>query len=705
MSPSIENNRWSVASTDFATRVIVPDLQGFFDKLPILGNAPKGRTLIIEPGTRALIIDEGMLIGELSAGSYTLELFVQRLQFWRNKQATIFLVRGEDVPIESKASNVPSLENVCFHVGYRWTTQVIDILQFMGNLMGAKTSLSIQELEELLSPIVGQALYTTIGSTSYDQILHPDFVTQLSDGIKSRLDVKLQRYGLDFVGLQQIDLTSDSDKLTERKGELFQEAREVQLQRAAAEIENEQLTAKLDDYRQKTRLRSQLREVVSEDNLNKIHSQEDLKKAIADVDKERLMRTEDREALLAAYEARKGDRENLRNHLLATLDIQREQELEELRVEMDYAVQLKSLQRQLDLTNLSHTQESSKWRHAIEQEKEEATHRRQQKSENVKACWDRIRNVRQQKRDDSWQAIQHDQKMEEVRSDLEVATAERARKVAIIQSELNARLAGEKLEIEKRQREWELEHRQQRSSNQLERLQRLQEMNAQVAERQQRMQLELENLKEDSASKRELNRIQVMAGLSTEVLIATAGSNNAALLADLKKHEATQEAIKVQATSQPTAQLNEERLRMYEKMNESERAKADAIAEAYKAAMQAQSGIVHQMVGGLAQAYTPIVTTIPTHVATAARVTPPSMPVVETWYVSIHGQQTGPLSRQQLLQYIQSGQVVPATMVWKSGLPQWVAANQLPELSEMLGPPTIPPSLPIGSGPPSLPPQ
>ena len=255
-------------------------------------------------------------------------------------------------------------------------------------------------------------------------------------------------------------------------------------------------------------MRSQIREVVSNDNLNIIHSQEDFAKAIAEIDKGRLLRSQDKEALLAAYESRTGDRENLRAHLVATLDIQREQELDELRVEMDYAVRLKSLQKELELTKLSHTQESFQWRHELEHEKEEATHRRQQKSENVRARWERIREVRQQKRGDSWQAIQHDQKIEEVRGDLDVAKADRARKVALIQSDLNVRLAGEKLEIEKRQREWELEHRQQSSINQLERLQRLQDMNAQFAERQQRLKLEIENLKEDSASKRELNRIR-----------------------------------------------------------------------------------------------------------------------------------------------------------------------------------------------------
>jgi hypothetical protein len=215
-------------------------------------------------------------------------------------------------------------------------------------------------------------------------------------------------------------------------------------------------------------------------------------------------------------------------------------------------------------------------------------------------------------------------------------------------------------------------------------------MNAKFVEQQQRMQVEMENLKADSDSKRELDRIKALGGLSTEALVATASAENAALLADLKKHEASQEAAKVQATSNPSADLDQERLRMYEKMTETERAKADAIAEAYKAAMQTQTTNVEQMIGGLAQAATP-----PSQPVAMPPAVPPPTPAAEVWYVSLNGQQSTPLPFTQVQQYIQSGQVNAATMVWKTGMSGWMAAGQVPDLAPYLpatGPPGPPPS-------------
>jgi hypothetical protein len=378
-------------------------------------------------------------------------------------------------------------------------------------------------------------------------------------------------------------------------------------------------------------------------------------------------------------------------------------DLDELRVEIDYAIRMKSLGKELELSRLSQTKEAEEWRHELGREKEEATHRRQQRHENVKARWERVREARQQKRDDSWEAILHDHKMEDVRSDLEVAKADRARKVALIESELNSRLEAEKLEVKKRQQEWELDVQDRKSTSQLDKLQQVQEMNTQFTERQQRMQMEMENLKADSTSKRELDRINAMSNLSTEALVATAGTENAALLADLKKHEATQDAAKAQATANPAAELNEERLRMYEKMNETERAKADAVAEAYKLAMQSQQGNVQQMIGGLSQAATPaapVPAGFPPPMTPAAA--PPPMPAAETWLVSLNGQQSPALQLAQVQQYIQSRQVMATTMVWKTGMPAWAQAGQVPELAAMFNAaPSAPPPMPgVPPGPP-----
>ena len=220
-------------------------------------------------------------------------------------------------------------------------------------------------------------------------------------------------------------------------------------------------------------------------------------------------------------------------------------------------------------------------------------------------------------------------------------------------------------------------------------------MNARFAEQQQRMQLELETLKADSSHKRELERMQAMGSMSTEAMIATAGADNAALLADLKKHEATQETAKVEATASPDAALNEERLRMYEKMNETEKAKADAIAEAYKMAMQSQQTNVSTMFGGLAQGATGGQPAAPKQTAPQQSAPPPAA----VWHVSLNGTQSPAMSLEQVHQAIQTGQVVPATMVWKTGMKEWNTADQVKELADFFGPPPMP-----NDGPPTMPP-
>lgn len=44
------------------------------------------------------------------------------------------------------------------------------------------------------------------------------------------------------------------------------------------------------------------------------------------------------------------------------------------------------------------------------------------------------------------------------------------------------------------------------------------------------------------------------------------------------------------------------------------------------------------------------------------------------WYYSSNGQQMGPVSYEQLKQRAQSGSLLPSDLVWKEGLPDWVAA-------------------------------
>ena len=397
MTVSIQNDRWAVSPEVYAVRITIPDLRAYFEKIPLIGTTPKERSLVIEPGTRALLVEDGVLLGEAEAGSYTFESLEERLQFWRNKQTTAFLTRGEDQVLKSTINNVPCIEGVCYDFVFQWTLQMRDVLAFMNNLMGANDDVTVAGMQKMLGPMVAQAIRETVGQHSFHEVGKPEFTSVLADGIRSRVDVRLKRYGLVFHDLQWIKPTSDGDHLDEKKGELFLAAKETQLERAAAEVENDKLKARLENYKEKIPVRTALREAVSDDKLSKVQSTEDFKKALVEVDKQRLLRKEDHEMLVEAYDDRKEDRGQLREHLLATLDLQREQELDALRLDLDHVVQMKSMEHDIDLAKISRSADADAWKEELEREKQQNAHRWEQKHEKERAKWQIIRENRREK--------------------------------------------------------------------------------------------------------------------------------------------------------------------------------------------------------------------------------------------------------------------------------------------------------------------
>lgn len=54
------------------------------------------------------------------------------------------------------------------------------------------------------------------------------------------------------------------------------------------------------------------------------------------------------------------------------------------------------------------------------------------------------------------------------------------------------------------------------------------------------------------------------------------------------------------------------------------------------------------------------------------------------WYIIYNGQQVGPLDKFQLRNY----NLTPASMVWHEGMPDWQPAGNVPELQEVMTPPS-----------------
>src|SRR5262245_23551654 len=71
---------------------------------------------------------------------------------------------------------------------------------------------------------------------------------------------------------------------------------------------------------------------------------------------------------------------------------------------------------------------------------------------------------------------------------------------------------------------------------------------------------------------------------------------------------------------------------------------------------------------------------------------PPPMPAGVSYFLGIKGQQSGPFDYATLTGKIKDGSLSRGTLVWKQGMPAWVAAESVAELKELFA--AVPPPLP-----------
>ena len=666
----ILNSRWQASSEQFAVRINTTneEISG------LLKNS-----IVVEPGTRAYVFQEGQAIGEIPPSEYTVKSFTEKLMFWRKGQTTVILVRSDIQAFEVPECDCLTSDGLVLAAKARCAVQIADIGKFLLNLLGPRDTFSVSEIRERATTLLQQALWYAIGSRSLQQVNSPAIAHELSKQIEDGINLSFQRYGLKFVEVEMISTRSGEF------GEVLKSNAQLKLANLKDQGETAKIQADLNTIQQRVPVREQLRDAVQSDKMDKIRTKEEMSQFLLEINKGKLLRKEELDVLVEEFDKRKEDRESLCDHLTAVIDLNREQEIEQLRESVSHQIKLQGLRSEIKLAELAGEKANLEWKQELQREVDSANHLNARRKTDLQAKWDRIREQQRQRQDAGWEDLVHRQKVETLRQDVEVAEQQRQKRVALLEQETVTELDRQKIEMERRRKEWELEVAEKESMSQLDRLQRVQEMNLQMQERERRTRLDLEELKADKSHQRELDRMEAMGKLGTEALIASANLDNAALLADLNKHKSSEQSKRHEAEISNKDQLNEERLKMYEKLSDVERAKADAVTAAFREAMQGQQATVQQMISGLAQANTPPGMT-PSGMTPPPMQAPPAMqPMGAVWYVDINGQQSGPHDLAALQNLVAQGQVNATTQVWRQGMATWVAASQVPELNAVLG--------------------
>jgi membrane protease subunit (stomatin/prohibitin family) len=71
---------------------------------------------------------------------------------------------------------------------------------------------------------------------------------------------------------------------------------------------------------------------------------------------------------------------------------------------------------------------------------------------------------------------------------------------------------------------------------------------------------------------------------------------------------------------------------------------------------------------------------------------PPPLPAAVSYFIAIDGKQAGPYDLNTLTTHAKNGLLTRSSLVWKQGMPGWIAAETVPDLQSLFG--AVPPPLP-----------
>lgn len=553
--------------------------------------------LIVESGSRALVVQDGRYLGDIPAGTGSLRSMVERLMFWKPKKKTVvMLVPDRSIPMQFFIEKLYTVDRLVVAVDLRFSTMIADVELFINNLIGVRSVYSMEEIHEALEPIVRQGLWEVVGRMTIEQLNAPDVGTVVNEAMEQTLRLAFLRYGLEFDEINMVSIRHEKfDELRTREGEANLMRQENDLMEGEMALRFERMG-----------LQDRWRQVVLSDRFKSMQHEDELQQVLLEQDQRGVARQEDLEEFKRMYKENREDHDTARNALIRKLDLERLFEYENIRGEMGFQLKLKRLDRESQLAMLQNNEANRKWAEELRREEEEEKRRREQFEREQAHRRKVLAENKEFKREEQFALILHQQRVEAISGQLQIEQTDRNRRAAEIETEIrNARQLAVH-ETKKRQDEWRLELTNRRFANQLERLAAMQQLNQQQQrfeqeqyEREKRLASELAMLHEDKVFSREMQRLNLFKSLGPDALLLMAETEKAAILADLKKHQASEETKQVVARAESDAERaalhatlkekehSEQKLnRLFDKLGEAERSKAEMLMEQLREAMK-----------------------------------------------------------------------------------------------------------------------
>ena len=577
-APTLVSNRWTRGPEEFATRVEVEDVRGFFRK-----------GLIVEAGTKAIFLHDGRNVGVLGPDRYSMDnLFKRIVTLGTAERITAILVDSGEVDLDFTVPGLYTSDPLQIELGCRVVVQVANPVLFFTNLMKGRRSFSLRQLRAYLFDEIQNAASEAVGRHSVSELssnlaLKQEFATD----IEAHLNRTFERVGLGFDRLRTLDYRherfdavtgireeiflqiSEEDAKLEGRKRLFDVYDATEVQAIAEE------TAKVRHFEERAQVWERLRRAVLSDRMAEVRTDEDWAEFVAEVDHRKVIREDELDTLKREFAERKEDHEAARAHFLAKSELERDYELRmvELHKRRDLALDQLAVAQEIERQRVEGQQEIEvrRWAFELRRQREETEFRRAEQQAD-----DATR--RERALQDALNSTQI--ALQQAKTQVETETLERE------QDRLDVELGLATLEKMKA-----IRRRDEEEGNRIELARQRAVLEMELDAERQRVELRLQEIRLER--EHEITRLRALGELSAEALIAASGPQQAQLLAELRRTEtlkgmdseqilamaaerspavaqAFQEKFRAMAAPEQQAQLQA----MYERMLEEQKAGA-----------------------------------------------------------------------------------------------------------------------------------
>jgi hypothetical protein len=541
-APLLTGNRWARRVEDFATKVEVDDVEGFFKK-----------GLLVEAGTKAIFFVNGAYSGILDPGKYEMGGLLQKIKnVFNSKSTTAVLVDAADVELRLPLGGLQTRDPIKLAAECRLVIQLDNPTEFFENVMKGRQNYPLTELRSYLEDELRNCVQEFIGTKSVQELSgNLGFKNEIEQGVVQHLSRTFSRTGFTFVQVRVFDFRHPRlDALSERKEEYWLHAQDLQaklagegsslgLDRKLLDQETAKALMELEVYEDRAKVYERMRKAVASNQMNEVTNENELEKFMQSIDKDKLLRAEDMQSLLQDFGEKKEDHDMARRHLIQRLKIEQTMDLQRAAL--------------LGKIGLSRTVTESVRAEEMAQLDHELAARRRALESTQAEEWSQLKMGVDARRLQVESEFDLARKKSELEMDL-------SRKQADLGLDLGKKQADLELDLGRKQADaqFEVGRRQKLSDIELEELEDQKDLRTaagslDILKKQKGIKKEEEDweterkLRERAAlsevsmreeaqrHQQEIVKIQALSSLSTEALIAAAPADRAAMLADLKR--------------------------------------------------------------------------------------------------------------------------------------------------------------------------